>query len=257
MKYVRFQRGDQIEYGVVNGDEACVIRGSIFGDHDVTDIRYKISEVKILPPVVPSKIICIGINYLEHIKEIGEEVPKIPRYFLKPPSALIGHGDPIVFPKNAERVDYEGEMAVIIGRKMKEVSEGKAIEYVLGYSCFNDVTERAILFRNGKDLTLAKGFDTFAALGPFIATGIDPNHQEIKTYLNGKVVQHDNTRSCVMKVPFLLHYLSQGMTLYPGDVVSTGTSLGIGPMKPGDVVEIEVEGVGTLRNPVEAHQPAR
>jgi 2-keto-4-pentenoate hydratase/2-oxohepta-3-ene-1,7-dioic acid hydratase in catechol pathway len=253
MKFARFEHKGAVLFGRVEGEELIALEGSLFDAYKETDTRYALSEVKLLPPVIPTKIACIGLNFREHIEEVGEEMPKIPRFFLKPSSSLIGHDDAIVFPKEAERVDYEGEMAVVIKKKMKEVSEEEALDYVLGFSCFNDVTERAIVLKSLKDLTLSKGFDTFSAFGPYVVSGLNPNNLELKTYLNGKIVQHDNTKNCVLTVEFILHYLSQGMTFYPGDIVITGTPKGIGPMKPGDVVEVELEGVGRLRNPVKGY----
>lgn len=253
MKFARFEYKGNVSIGRVEEEELIVLEGSFFDVYRETNTRYALSEVKLLPPVMPTKIACIGLNYRGHIEETGEEIPEIPRFFLKPPSSIIGHEDAIVFPRGAERVDYEGEMAAVIKKKMKEVSEEEVFDYILGYSCFNDVTERAIMMRSLMDLTLAKGFDTFSPFGPYVVSGLDPNNLELKTYLNGKLVQHDNTKNCVLTVQYILHYLSQGMTFYPGDIIVTGTPRGIGPVKPGDVVEVEVEGVGRLRNTVKAY----
>jgi len=153
----------------------------------------------------------------------------------------------------AKRVDFEGKLAVVIKDRMKDAPENEALNHVLGYSCFNDVTERSIVTKNIADLILAKGFDTFSAFGPYLVTSLDPNNLELKTYLNGKLMQHDNTRTGVSRHQQILHCLSQCMTLYPSDVVTTGTPKGIGPMKPGDVVDVEVEGIGRLRNIVRSY----
>jgi len=155
-------------------------------------------------------------------------------------------------PPRAERVDYEGELAVVIREELKGVPEDAILQYVLGFSCFNDVTERALVMKDQRFLTIAKGFDTFSSLGPYVVTDLDPNNLTLKTYLNGKLMQDDNTRNCIFSVQQILHYISQCMTLYPGDIVTTGTPRGVAPMKPGDVVEVEVEGVGRLRNTVRA-----
>lgn len=250
MKFARFEYKGDVSFGMVKEDEVIVPDVSPVDTHKETATHYKLADVRLLPPVIPTKIVCIGLNYRGHIEEIKARVPEKPHFFLKPLSSLIGHEDEIVFPPGAERVDYEGELAVVIKDKMKDVPEDETLNHILGYSCFNDVTERAIVTKDAADLILAKGFDTFCAFGPYLATNLDPNNLELKTYLNGKPVQHDNTKNSVFSVQQILNYLSQCMTLYPGDVVSTGTPKGIGPMKPGDVVEVEVEGVGRLRNTV-------
>jgi 2-keto-4-pentenoate hydratase/2-oxohepta-3-ene-1,7-dioic acid hydratase in catechol pathway len=253
MKFARFEYKEDISLGVVKEEEVVVLDGSLFDTYKETDTHYKLSDVKLLPPVMPTKIVCIGLNYRGHIEEIGAKVPERPQFFLKPPSSLIGHGDAIIFPRGAERVDYEGELAIVIKDKMKDTPEDETLDHILGYSCFNDVTERAIVMKNIADLILAKGFDTFSAFGPYLATNLDPNNLELKTYLNGRLMQHDNTKNSVFSVQQILNYLSQCMTLYQGDVVITGTPKGIGPMKPGNVVEVEVEGVGRLRNTVTSY----
>jgi 2-keto-4-pentenoate hydratase/2-oxohepta-3-ene-1,7-dioic acid hydratase in catechol pathway len=171
-----------------------------------------------------------------------------PQFFLKPPSSPVGHGDAIVIPRGAESVDYDGELAVVIKDAVKDIPEEESLDHVLGYCCFNDVTERSIVSKNIADLTLARGFDTFSCLGPYLVIELDPNDLVVATHLNGTVVQHDTTRNSVFSIQHILHYLSQCMTLCPGDVVATGTPQGIGPMKPGDMVEVEVSGIGKLRN---------
>jgi 2-keto-4-pentenoate hydratase/2-oxohepta-3-ene-1,7-dioic acid hydratase in catechol pathway len=250
MKFARFEYEGEVFFGAVKDEEVSFLEGSPFDTYKETQIRHRLAEVKLLPPAVPTKIVCIGLNYRDHIEEIGAKVPERPHFFLKPPSSIIGHEDAIIFPRGAERVDYEGELAIVIKGMMKDTPEKEALNHVLGYSCFNDVTERAIVMRNIADLTLAKGFDTFSAFGPYVVTGLDPNNLVVKTYLNGNLMQHDNTGNSVFSVEQILHYLSQCMTLYPGDVVITGTPKGIAPMKPGDVVEVEIEGIGKLTNTV-------
>ena len=252
MKYARFEyRGDE-RYGAVQGEELLELDGSILGDAKETGRRYQISAVKLLPPILPTKIVCIGQNYLEHIREIGATPPTQPLYFLKPPSSLIGTGDSIIYPRNATRVDYEGELAVVIKKSMKDVPNEKAKEYILGYSCFNDVTERDLVTKAPLNLTLGKSFDTFGAFGPYIVTDLDPDNLQIRTYLNGELMQDDNTSECVFNVQTVLSYLSQCLTLCPGDIVITGTPKGIAPMKPGDLVEVEIEKIGRLSNMVKA-----
>jgi len=253
VKFARFEYDGTVSFGVVKGENVILLNGSPFDTYEETEMSHPLAKVKLIPPVDPTKIVCIGMNYREHIAEIGAEVPEKPMFFLKPPSSLIGHEDDVVIPSGGERVDYEGELALVIKDRMKDISEDEALNYVAGYSCFNDVTERSLAMKGMANLTLAKGFDTFSVLGPYLVTGIDPNNLEIKTYLNGRLVQHDNTKNCVFGAQHILSYLSHCMTLYPGDIVATGTPRGIAPMKPGDVVEVEVAGVGRLRNKVSSH----
>lgn len=252
MKFARFECKHTVSLGLVENDEVTVLDGSLFDGYKETKTRHPLSDVKLLPPVIPPKIVCIGLNYRGHIEEIGSKVPEEPHVFLKPPSSLIGHGDAIIYPRNAQRVDYEGELAVVIKDRMKDVPKDETLNYVLGYSCFNDVTERALVMKDPSLLIVAKGFDTFSPLGPYLVTGLTPNNLEVRTYLNGKLMQDDNTKNCIFSVQHILGYVSQCMTLYPGDIVVTGTPRGVAPMKPGDVVEVEIEGVGRLQNTVKA-----
>jgi len=254
MKYARFEYGGEERYGIVQEEELLFLDGSMLEDSNQTGKRCQVSDVKLLPPVKPSKIVCIGQNYIEHIKELGVTPPTEPLFFLKPPSSLIGHTDAIIYPKIAERVDYEGELAVVIKKTMKNVPASEALGYVLGYSCFNDVTERKLASENPFNLTVSKSFDTFSCLGPYVVTDIDGDNLDLKTLLNGKVMQTDNTKKCVFGVSNLLEYLSHRLTLCPGDLVTTGTPKGIAPMQPGDLVEVEIEGIGVLSNTVEAEQ---
>ena len=250
MKFVRFEYNGNVFLGVVNKEQVIVLDGSPFEAYEETRTRYPLSAVRLLPPVSPTKIVCVGLNYREHIEELGSDIPEKPSVFLKPPSSLIGHDDAIIYPRNAERVDYEGELAVVIKEKMKDVPEQEVLEYVLGCACFNDVTERTLVMKDRRFLTIAKGFDTFSSLGPYVVTGLDPNNLEIQTYLNGTLMQHDNTENCIFSVQHILNYVSQCMTLFPGDIVATGTPKGVSPMKPGDVIEVEIAGIGRLRNKV-------
>jgi len=251
MKLTRFQHGDSVYCGVIKNDEVAVIEGAFWDDFNVTDNVFSLNEVKLLPATVPSKIVCIGLNYRGHIEEIGMKELEAAHFFLKPPTCLIGHKDAIIIPKHAERVDYEGEMALVIKKPMKDVTEKEALSHVLGYSCFNDVTERALVTKNLSYLTEAKGYDTFGAFGPHVETDIEPDDLEIKTYLNGAVMQEDNTGSCLFNVSKVLFAISRCMTLLPGDIVATGTPKGVSPMKSGDTVEVEIEGIGKLINHVQ------
>ncbi len=252
MKLVRFEVDQDIFYGVVEGGRVKLLEGTYWDSLQGTEETVSLSEVKLLAPISPSKIVCVGLNYREHIEEINAERPEMPHIFMKPTSCIIGHEDNIIIPEDSERTDYEGELAVVIKDRMKAVSEDQALSHALGYSCFNDVTDRALVFKSMGYLTQAKGYDTFGAFGPFIETEVNPDNLEIKTYLNGKVMQEDNTENCIFNVPYLLSTISRCMTLYPGDVVITGTPKGVAQINPGDIVEVEIEGIGTLRNSVKA-----
>lgn len=249
MKYVRFSDNNSLpRYGVLEGDTVREIEGEIFGDHTITDKAYKRDEVKILPPCEPSKIVAIGLNYSDHAQEMGSDLPEEPRMFLKPHTAVIAHEEKIKYPDHmSERVDFEGELGVVIGKKTTDVSEEQALNYVFGYTCMNDVTARD-LQKKDIQFTRAKGFDTFAPMGPVIETELDPGKLEISTRLNGELKQHSNTSLLIFGVPHLVSFISHVMTLLPGDVISTGTPEGVAPMKKGDKVEVTVEGIGTLTN---------
>ncbi len=205
-----------------------------------------LDEISYLPPVNPSKIICIGANYMDHIREMNHEVPKNPVIFLKPPSAVIPHEGEILLPKTSRRVDYEGELALVISKKGKDIQKDEWEEYVMGFMCFNDVTARDLQQEDGQ-WTRAKSFDTFAPMGPFIVD-VDPFNLEIITKVNEKVRQQSNTSNLIFHVPELIEFISHIMTLEKGDVISTGTPSGVGPLNKGDVVEVMIEKIGTLRN---------
>jgi 2-keto-4-pentenoate hydratase/2-oxohepta-3-ene-1,7-dioic acid hydratase in catechol pathway len=256
VKLARYEYNKKIYEGLVAEGEIRVIEGSFWDPYEVSGKKHRISEVRFLPPVIPTKIVCVGQNYLGHIKELGAPVPKEPIIFLKPPSCLIGHEQPIIYGRDAERIDYEGELAIVIKHRMKKVNESDALNYVLGYSCFNDVTERNMQAKNPFLLSLSKGFDSFGPFGPYIVTDLDPNDLMLKTYLNGELKQEDNTKNCVFSVQQVLSFISNYMTLLPGDIVITGTPRGIAPMKSGDTVEVEIEGIGTLSNMVQAEGPS-
>lgn len=249
MKLVRFESGPQVRYGVWEDDIVKEVTGSIYGDFRISSTSHKIGDVRLLAPVEPTKILCVGLNFRDHIEEIGMPTPKFPAHFLKPLTTLIGPDDPIVFPRVAEQVDYEGEVAAVIKRQIKDVSLEEATQAILGYTCLNDITERPLSVAQGQ-LTRSKGFDTFAPVGPCVATGLDPSRLVLRTRLNGTLMQEASLSDMIFSIPFLVHYLSQCMTLFPGDIISAGTPRGVAAMKPGDVVEVSVEGIGVLRNPV-------
>ncbi len=251
MKFVRYQVNDHESFGILEESSVQEIKGAIFGEYTVTNVKHNVDDVRLLTPVEPSKILCVGLNYRDHIEEVGAHPPEFPSHFMKPPTAIIGPGDAILYPKIAKQVDYEGEVAVVVKNRIKNVPEADALNHVLGYTCFNDVTERILSTAQGQ-LTRAKGFDTFGAFGPCIATDLDPLNLTVKTFVNGKQVQDGNTGSMMFSIAFLIHYLSQCMTFYPGDIISTGTPVGVSPIVPGDVVEVSVDGIGVLTNRVEA-----
>ena len=209
-----------------------------------------VTEVEFLAPVSPSKIICVGRNYKEHAAEMGNKMPDEPLLFLKAPSAIIANGACIERPPQSQQVEHEGELGVVIGRLTRKLSEGDdPLAYVLGYTCVNDVTARD-LQRKDVQFTRAKSFDTFCPVGPFIIDGLDPGNLVVTTRLNGTVKQNGRTADMAFSVPFLIRYISNIMTLLPGDLIATGTPAGVSAMKDGDVVEVEIEGIGVLRNPV-------
>ncbi len=211
--------------------------------------EYRMEDLKVLPPCTPTKIVCVGCNYVEHAKELNERIPDEPILFLKPPSSLLAHGGNIVYPKQSKRVDYEAELAIVIGRRAKHVKADKAKHYIMGYTCFNDVTARD-LQRIDIQWTRAKSFDTFSPVGPLIATDIDPLSIGIKSQLNGKIKQDSNTKDMIFNVHKLVEFISGVMTLEAGDVIATGTPPGVGPMKHGDTIEVEIEKLGVLKNKV-------
>ena len=216
----------------------------------VSENKIRLSEVKLLAPVAPTKIICVGRNYRDHAAELGNTMPSEPLLFFKPPSAIIASGDSIELPALSNQVEHEGELGVVIGRLARRLGEmDDALSYVLGYTCVNDVTARD-LQRKDVQFTRAKSFDTFCPAGPFIETSLDPNDVMVTTRLNDEIKQQARTSAMAFSVPFIIRYISQVMTLYPGDLIATGTPAGVSRLKDGDVVEVEVEGIGVLSNGV-------
>jgi 2-keto-4-pentenoate hydratase/2-oxohepta-3-ene-1,7-dioic acid hydratase in catechol pathway len=212
--------------------------------------RVRVADVRLLAPVTPSKIVCVGRNYREHAAEMGNRMPDEPLLFLKAPSAVIGNGDVIELPSQSQQVEHEGELGVVIGRRARHIrADEDPLSFVLGYTCVNDVTARD-LQRKDVQFTRAKSFDTFCPVGPVIVTDLNPLQREVTTRLNGKIKQQGRTSDMAFSVPFLIRYISEIMTLYPGDLIATGTPAGVSRMTHGDVVEVEVEGIGVLRNQV-------
>jgi 2-keto-4-pentenoate hydratase/2-oxohepta-3-ene-1,7-dioic acid hydratase in catechol pathway len=253
MKIVRYQEGTVIKWGVIEEKMVREMEGDPFEHFHLSSKTKKIEEVKLLSPCLPSKIVALGLNYRDHAAEVKMELPKEPLLFLKPSTSVIGPGEPIVYPKMSKRVDYEAELAVVIRKKAKAVPEERAAEYILGYSCLNDVTARDLQPKDGQ-WTKSKGFDTFAPIGPWIVTEIDPHHLDISSYLNGERRQHSNTKNLLFGPYQLVSFISCVMTLLPGDVIATGTPSGIGPMAIGDRIDVVIEGIGTLSNNVVAEE---
>jgi 2-keto-4-pentenoate hydratase/2-oxohepta-3-ene-1,7-dioic acid hydratase in catechol pathway len=210
----------------------------------------ELDTVRLLPPCIPHTIVAIGRNYAEHAAQMKSELPQEPLLFLKPVTSLIASGEPIIYPSwTSQHVEFEGELAVIIGKPCYRVSEVDAMSYVLGYSCANDVTARDLQRRDGQ-WARGKGFDTFCPLGPVLATNIDPSDLRLITRVNGEIKQDARTSDLIFNIPRIISHISATMTLYPGDVILTGSPAGVGPVQPGDIIEVEIENIGILRNPV-------
>ena len=253
MRLVRFRFGDRIATGAseFESDTIRVLKGTFFEDPVPTGEEVPFDDVRLLAPVLPSKVVCVGKNYAAHVAEFGMQVPEEPLLFLKPSTAVIGPGDPIRLLPISRRVDYEGELAVVIGRLGRGIRAEEAFKYILGYTCANDITLRD-LQKTDDQWARAKGFDGSAPIGPWIETDLDPNDAIVRTRLNGEIRQQASTSEMVFGVATLIEYITVFMTLLPGDVLLTGTPEGVGQLATGDVVEVEVEGVGVLRNEVRA-----
>ncbi|MFN8471971.1 MAG: fumarylacetoacetate hydrolase family protein [Anaerolineae bacterium] len=249
MQIARYHFDGDIGYGARDGDNLREVIGDIFGTYHLGEVVAPIGEIDLLAPLRPSKIVAVGRNYRAHVAEMNAELPTEPLLFLKPPSAIIGPGETIILPSMSSRVDYEAELAVVIGRRAKDVPWNTALTCVLGCTAANDVTARDLQRTDGQ-WTRAKGFDTFCPIGPWIVTNLDTASVGVRTRVNGEVRQDGRTRDLIFDVPYLVSYISKVMTLEPGDVILTGTPAGVGPLEAGDVVEVEVDGIGVLRNPV-------
>ena len=271
MRIARFSRDDTVAYGVVqeatpdgvasaavgpdtDGLTIAELQGHPFGvgtdSVRYTGQSYPVADVRLLAPVLPTKVVAIGKNYADHAREMGGEPPDEPVIFLKPSTSVIGPGDPVARPvKLSERVDFEGELAVVIGRLCRDVPPERVSEVIFGYTCANDVTARDLQAKDGQ-WTRAKGFDTFCPLGPWIETGLDPADLELTTTVNGEVKQHARTSQLLHDVTAVVCYVTSVMTLLPGDILLTGTPAGIGPLVHGDRVSVAIQGIGALTNPV-------
>jgi 2-keto-4-pentenoate hydratase/2-oxohepta-3-ene-1,7-dioic acid hydratase in catechol pathway len=251
-RYVRYERQGTVSYGVLEGEAVRRLSGDLFGAHQITPETHKLSEVKLLYPCQPPKVFAVGGNYKSHLE--GRPAPKRPEIFYKPTTSLQHPGEPIVIPADARNVHYEGELVVVIGKRLKRASEAEAREGIFGYTCGNDVSERD--WQNGPDKDMqwwrAKGADTFGPMGPAIVRGLELAQARLRTRLNGKVVQEQLVSDLLFGPVAIVSWISRYVTLEPGDVIFTGTPGTTSAMKPGDVVEVEIDGIGVLRNPVRA-----
>ncbi|MFQ5887972.1 MAG: fumarylacetoacetate hydrolase family protein [Candidatus Hydrothermarchaeales archaeon] len=251
MKIARFRVKDgRSLYGTIDADELRVING--INNPQTTGGTYNLKEVKLFAPSNPSKVVCIGLNYIDHARELKMAIPEEPIIFLKPPTSVIGQEGKIIYPKMSSHVDYEAELAVVISKRCRGVKAEDVDDFIAGYTAFNDVTARDLQRKDGQ-WTRAKSFDTFAPLGPWIVTKDeikDPHNLDIELRLNGKVKQESNTKNLIFKIPKLVEFISEIMTLDEGDVIATGTPPGVGQVKPGDSIEVKIEKIGTLKNHV-------
>ncbi len=266
VRIARFTTGDDPSYGVVSGeldefgqpaDDSVVVElagDPLYAGVQPTQTEHRLSDVRLLAPVIPrSKVVAIGRNYAAHAAELGNDVPEEPLIFLKPNTSVVGPGDQVFYPPQSERVDYEGELAVVIGRICRDVPPEQATDVIFGYTIANDVTARDLQKKDGQ-WSRAKGFDSFCPLGPWIETDLDPQDfadgVSIQTHLNGDLVQDGSTKDLIFDIPTLVAHITRVMTLLPGDVILTGTPEGVGPMEPGDEVEVSIGGLGALTNTV-------
>jgi len=238
-----------VKYGVLDAETIFELNGP---GGDPTGVHFLRNEVRLLPPCAPTKIVCVGRNYRAHAQELGHEVPAEPLIFLKPNSSLNAHLDPIVYPALSQNVHYEGELGVVIGQRARRVPREQALEYVFGVTCVNDVTARDLQKKDGQ-WTRGKGFDTFCCVGPWVTpkTALDWGQLRVRTFVNGEKRQDAPITDLIFPVPVIIEFVTQFMTLEPGDLIATGTPEGVGPLAPGDTVRVEVEGVGALENPVQ------
>lgn len=250
MKYIKFLHNEEIMFGKLEGNQITRLSAD-FLDTNSTPLNetYNLNDVGVLPPVNPSKMIAIGLNYVKHAEEQNKPVPKEPMMFMVSPTAIISDGEEIILPTTDRLIEFEAELAVIIGTEAKNVKKQDALSYVFGYTCANDVSDRDLQKSDGQ-YTRAKSFDTFKPLGPVISTGLDPNHLNIKLELNGEIRQNSNTSDLIHDLETIIEHVTEVMTLYPGDVLLTGTPSGVGAIRSGDSIVIEIEGVGRLSNKV-------
>lgn len=250
MKFVRFQAENGIKYGILEEETVRVIEGDLFNsEYRITEKTLPLQRAKLLSPCVPGKVVCVGLNYKEHADEVGFDLPERPLIFLKSPSSINHPEGRIIYPPETQQLEFEGELAIVIKKEAKNVRAEEAYDYIFGYTCANDVTARDIQRRESQWMR-SKSFDTFLPLGPCIITDINPSNLRIRSYLNGELRQDSSTAMFIHKIPEILEFATQAMTLYPGDVILTGSPKGTGVMKIGDLIEVELEGIGRLSNVV-------
>jgi 2-keto-4-pentenoate hydratase/2-oxohepta-3-ene-1,7-dioic acid hydratase in catechol pathway len=248
MRVVRIFQEEDVRYGLADESTVTLISDEPFAAWEAEGV-VPLAQAHLLAPVIPTKVVCVGVNYRGHAKEMGHAIPDEPVIFLKPPTAVVGHSAEIRIPAELQSVDYEAELAVVIGRRTHRVSPAEAEAHILGYLCANDVTSRELQRKDGQ-WARAKGFDTFCPLGPWVETDVDPRDLKIESFVNGELRQSARTSDMIFDPFTVVSFVSSVMTLLPGDVVLTGTPQGIGPMVRGDVVEVRIEGIGSLLNRV-------
>ncbi len=249
MRFVRYAFKKKLAWGVLQGDRIREISEGPFKRSRLGNGFLELRQVRLLAPATPGKIVLVGLNYRNHARELGMRLPRQPIIFLKPPTAIVGPDDAVIYPQKVKRLDYEAELALVIKKSARNVAVRNALDYVLGFTCLNDITARDIQKKEGQ-WTRAKSFDSFCPLGPVLRTDLDPSDLKIRSYVNGRLKQDSSTRNLIFSVPELISFISGVMTLLPGDVISTGTPPGIGRLRPGDRVSVEIEGIGRLDNSV-------
>jgi len=249
MRIVRFKYRGEENWGIAQSDSIRLLKAPPFSSIKLSSRETPFKKVKLLPPATPSKIILVGLNYRDHAKELDMRLPEEPVIFLKPVSSLIASGEDIIYPSICKRLDYEAELALVIKKKCRNIRSCDADKYILGYTCLNDVTARDLQKKDGQ-WTRAKSFDSFCPVGPWLETGFDPANARVRAYLNGELKQDSSTRNLIFDVRYLVSFISQVMTLYPGDLVSTGTPPGVGPLRPGDKITVDISGIAGLENRV-------
>ncbi len=257
MKILRYLHRKETRYGTLEDDGTIKqLVGSPFDGIETDGVCTDLVDVRVLAPVPRPRLIGVGLNYAAHAAEGGKEPPPIPMLFMLPWTTVVGQGDEVVYPVQGLHIEYEGELVVIIGKEAKDVSAANALDHVLGYTCGNDISERVIQRQEMSQgcVLMGKGFDTFKPMGPYIATDLDPTELELTTRLNGEVRQHTSTSDLIFPVARLIEYISDGIKLLPGDVIYTGTPAGVGPVAPGDSVEVEISGIGVLKNTIVAEE---
>jgi len=250
MRIVRVRYNFRNHWGVLKGKSIHFLEGAPYSRIKLSGRVVARAKVTLLVPCEPRKIVLVGLNYRDHARELDMPIPLEPVIFLKPPTAVAAHGQAIVYPQGVSRLDYEAELALVVKRKGKDIPRNKVRDYILGYTCLNDVTARDLQQKDGQ-WTRAKSFDTFCPAGPWIETKISPDNLKISSWLNGSLKQHSSTSNFIFPLTYIVAFISHIMTLFPGDIISTGTPAGVGPMRRGDTIEIKIAGIGSLVNKIE------